>query len=235
HAVQLHHPQQFTKVNQDGGTTFPEVANTDWARAIALGVEWAHAIAPGANILLVEANAASDADLYTAVDYARHQPGVVAVSMGWGSNEFSFEARFDSFLTTPDGHVGGSGLPGGITFVASTGSKGAPGKYPAYSPNVLAVGGTSLYLDELGNYQGEDGWSRSGGGISWYESEPAYQASVQSTGKRTIPDVSYNADPQTGFWIYDSVGSDGWWIFAGTSAGATQWAALIALADQQRA
>jgi hypothetical protein len=99
----------------------------------------------------------------------------------------------------------------------------------------LASGAASLYLDEQGDYQSEDGWSRSGGGISKYESEPAYQSSVQSTGKRTIPDVSYNADPATGFWIYDSVASDGWLTFAGTSAGAPQWAALVALADQQRA
>jgi hypothetical protein len=98
----------------------------------------------------------------------------------------------------------------------------------------LAVGGTSLYLDELGDYQSEAGWSGSGGGISWYESVPAYQASVQSTGKRTIPDVSYNASPDTRFWVYNSV-STGWDEVYGTSAGAPQWAALIALADQERA
>src|SRR5262249_8024716 len=68
-------PPQFTKVNQDGGTTFPKVANTDWSREIALDVEWAHAIGPGANILLVEANSDSPADIYSAVDYARHQAG----------------------------------------------------------------------------------------------------------------------------------------------------------------
>jgi subtilase family serine protease len=227
-------PAQFTKVNQSGGTTFPKIANAGWSREIALDVEWAHAIAPGANILLVEANSDSPADIYSAVDYARHQAGVVAVSMSLGSYEASYETRNDSFFKTPEGHIGGSGLPGGITFVAATGDKGTPAWYPAYSPNVLAVGGTSLYLDEQGDYQSEDGWSRSGGGISKYESEPAYEASVQSTGKRTIPDVSYNASPDTRFWVYNSV-SAGWDEVYGTSAGAPQWAALIALADQERA
>jgi subtilase family serine protease len=198
-------------------------------------VEWAHAIAPEANILLVEANSNSFADLYTAVDYARHQPGVVTVSMSFGSGEVSFEPNIDTILTTPAGHIGGWGLPGGVTFVASTGDNGAPGGYPAYSPNVVAVGGTSLYLDDSGNYLGEAGWSGSGGGISQLEPEPAYQYSVQNTGARTIPDVSYNADPDTGVWIYNTVGSNGWSVIGGISAGAPQWAALMALADQGRA
>src|SRR6202007_2587945 len=100
-------------------------------------------IAPGANILLVEANSSSDLDLFTAVDYARHQPGVVTVSMSFGGGEASFDSSIDNILTTPAGHIGGSGLRGGITFVASTGDNGAPGGYPAYSPNAVAVGGTS--------------------------------------------------------------------------------------------
>jgi subtilase family serine protease len=137
-------PPQFTKVNQSGGTIFPKVADTGWAREIALDVEWAHAIAPGANILLVEADSPTDNDLFKAVDCARHQPGVVAVSMSWGQRETSYEARQDSLFTTPTGHIGGSGTPGGVTFVACTGDSGAPGWYTAYSPNVLAVGGTSL-------------------------------------------------------------------------------------------
>jgi subtilase family serine protease len=225
---------RFTKVNQSGRTIFPKV-DAGWAGEITLDVEWAHAIAPGANILLVEANSSSLVDLYTAVDYARHQPGVVTVSMSFGGSEGSYEPSVDSIMTTPAGHIGGSGLPGGITFVASTGDNGAPGGYPAYSPNVVAVGGTSLFLDDGGDYLGEAGWSGSGGGISRVEPEPAYQYSVQNTGTRTIPDVSYDADPNTGFWIYNTVGSNGWSVIGGTSAGAPQWAALMALVDQGRA
>jgi len=225
-------PPSFKKVNQTGGTSYPQ-ADAGWAGEIALDVEWAHAIAPGANILLVEANSSSPVDVFTAIDYARNQPGVVAVSLSLGGPEQGFNVRVaDTFLTTPAGHIGGYGMPGGITFVASTGDDGAPGGYPAYSPNVLAVGGTSLYVDNQGNYDSEAGWSGSGG-ISQVEPEPDYQRSVQNTGARTIPDVAYNADPNTGVWVYDSL-AGGWETVGGTSAGAPQWAGLIALADQAR-
>jgi hypothetical protein len=107
--------------------------------------------------------------------------------------------------------------------------------YPAYSPNVLAVGGTTLSLDYWGNVMEECGWSGSGGGLSQYEPEPAYQWGVQDAGVRTVPDVAYDADSNTGFWIYDTAGVSGWTSLGGTSAGAPQWAALIALVDQERA
>jgi subtilase family serine protease len=237
-------PPTFTKATPQG------VPRSDplWALEIALDVEWAHAIAPGANILLVESISSNGSDLLAAVDYARQQPGVVSISMSWGSPEFAGEASFDSHFTTPAGHFGGSTgmrgdpmLPGGITLVASTGDNGAKhgAQWPAISPNVLAVGGTTLrVLDSWGSYSGETGWSGSGGGISAYYGEPAYQLSVQNWGKRSIPDVSYDGDPNSGFYVYTSVayhGSAGWFSVAGTSAAAPQWAALIAIADQGRA
>jgi hypothetical protein len=83
-----------------------------------------------------------------------------------------------------------------------------------------------------GGYGGETAWSGSGGGTSRYESEPSYQTGVQSTGRRSTPDVAYDANPNTGFAVYDSYGSSGWMVVGGTSAGAPQWAALIAIADQ---
>jgi hypothetical protein len=103
------------------------------------------------------------------------------------------------------------------------------------SPNVVGVGGTSLNVDNSANYVGETGWSGSGGGISAYESKPAFQNGVTlSATKRTSPDVAYNADPNTGFWVYDSYFGGGWGEYGGTSAGAPQWAALVALANQGR-
>jgi len=221
----------FKKVNQTGGTTMP-AANAGWASEIVLDVEWAHAIAPGASILLVEANSNSYSDLMTAVDYARRQPGVVAISMSWGGGEFSGETTYDSYFTTPAGH-------GGVAFFASSGDTGAPSSYPAVSPNVVSVGGTSLRLSS-GNYGSESGWGGSGGGISAYESQPSYQKGVvtQSTTKRANPDVSYNSDPATGFAVYDSYNNGTatpWTQFGGTSAAAPQWAALTAIVDQGRA
>jgi subtilase family serine protease len=200
------------------------VANSGWAMEIALDVEWAHAIAPGANVLLVEAVSASLNDLLTAVNFARNQAGVSVVSMSWGAGEFSSEGLFDSYFTTPAGH-------GGVTFVASSGDNGAPASWPSISTNVLSVGGTNLSLGASGSYGGERGWSGSGGGYSSYIGEPSYQRGVQNAGRRSNPDVAYDADPYSGFYVREN---NSWYAVGGTSAGAPQWAALIAIANQGR-
>lgn len=219
----------FTKVSQTGSTTALPRADAGWSGEIALDVQWAHAIAPGANILLVEANSASLTDLLTAVDYARSQPGVSVVSMSWGAGEFSSEQYYNSHFTTPAGHTG-------VTFVAASGDYGAPATWPAVSPNVLGVGGTSLTLTSTGDYATETGWSGSGGGKSVFVPKPAFQSlvSTPSPNKRTSPDVAYDANPNTGFRVYDSQ-NGGWYAVGGTSAGAPQWAGLVAIANQARA
>jgi hypothetical protein len=222
-------PPSFKKVNQTGGTSYPS-ADSGWGLEISLDVEWAHGMAPGANILLVEANSNSLNDLFAAIDYARNQPGVSVLTMSWGASELSGEASYDSHFTTPSGHAG-------VTFVASSGDSGSSGgpEYPSVSPQVLAVGGTYLQTDALGNYQTETGWGGSGGGISVSERQPGYQSGVvtQSNTMRTTPDVAYNAGTSMG--VYDSYGYSGWVNVGGSSAGAPQWAALIAIADQGRA
>ena len=155
-AYGLPNPPSFTKVNQSGGSNLP-AGNHGWAVEIALDVEWSHAIAPGASILLVEANNASNTNLDAAVTYAAKQAGVVAVSMSWGGSESSNEASQDSIFTTPAGHTG-------VTFLVSSGDSGAPAEYPAASPNVVSVGGTTLNLTSSGNISTETAWSDSGGG-----------------------------------------------------------------------
>ncbi len=206
---------RFTKVSQTGSTVYP-TADQGWASEIALDVEWAHAIAPAANILLVEAKSDSMSDLLTAVNYARNYAGVSVVSMSWGGGEFRSETSYDSYFTTPAGHAN-------VTFIASSGDDGAGVSYPAASPNVLSVGGTSLTL-KSGNYSSETAWSGSGGGVSRYEPEPSWQRSLQSYGTRTNPDVAYDANPSTGVAVYDSYGSGGWAVYGGTSISAPQWA-----------
>jgi subtilase family serine protease len=99
-------------VNQTGGTSLPP-ADANWGQEIALDVEWAHAMAPGADILLVEASSAAPANLLAAVAYAASQPGVSVISMSWGGAEFGGENFYDSTFTTPNGHTG-------VTFLAST-------------------------------------------------------------------------------------------------------------------
>jgi hypothetical protein len=231
-------PPSFVKLNQAADTanfpgTDPAGAGMpgNWEEEEALDVEWVHAMAPGASIILVECNSSGGPDLYAGAKMAAGRPGVSVVSMSWGAAEYAGETAFDGDFTTPAGHPA-------VTFVASTGDEGAPGLYPAYSPNVVAVGGTTLTLQADGSYGGESGWINGGGGTSIYESQPAYQGGVQAFGKRTIPDVALDADPQTGASVYDSyddTNDDGPWMkTGGTSLAAPVWAALIAIGDQGR-
>src|SRR5262249_7942145 len=127
----------LTVVDQAGGAT-----NSVWASEESLDVEWAHAIAPGASLLVVEARSDSLSNLMPGVSTASNTPGVATVSMSWGFNETAGETTFDGYFQTPAGHQG-------ITFVAASGDYGAAGgpEYPSTSPRVLAVGGTTLSID----------------------------------------------------------------------------------------
>jgi Predicted protease len=125
----------------------------------------------------------------------------------------------------------------GITPIASSGDNGAYDgtssltvNFPASDPNVLSVGGTTLTITN-NVWNGETTWSGSGGGSSSYFSEPSYQKSVSliTNNYRGVPDVAYDANPNTGVSVYYS-GS--WYVFGGTSIGAPQWAGLIAIAAQ---
>jgi hypothetical protein len=231
-------PPNFKKVSQTGSATFlppPDPSGPGgWGVETSLDVEWAHVLAPKANILLVEANSPTNANLITAaVGYARSQPGVVAVSMSFGTfGDFGGEKALDSMFTTPVGHKG-------VTFLASTGDSGTPGGYPAYSPNVVAVGGTTLTLDTSGNYMVETGWSGSGGGVSTVEPQPSYQKGIvtQSTSKRTIPDVAFDADPASGVPVFDTTdfgAKTPWEQIGGTSLACPCWAGIIADVDGLR-
>ena len=93
-----------------------------------------------------------------------------------------------------------------------------------------------LYLNSNNSYKSETAWSDSGGGTSEFEAEPAYQDSVQSTGKRTVPDVSFDADPNTGVAIYDSYDNPTgpWTQIGGTSLSTPAWAGIIAIINQGR-
>jgi subtilase family serine protease len=229
-------PPSFTVKNLGGSTT-----DAGWALETSLDVEWAHALAPGANILLVEAASSSLSDLFSAVSYASRQVGVSVVSMSWGTTEFWGQGSYDSLFTTPVGHSG-------VAYVAASGDSGAWNgpMYPSVSPNVLAVGGTTLTMSG-GSYGSETGWAGSTGGFSgldsywwFYEPEPSYQtAALQAVGLnygvRTTPDVSFNADPNSGVAIYDSIaysGQSGWFQLGGTSAATPAWAGLVAIANQ---
>lgn len=203
----------------------PKKTDAGWALETSLDVEWAHAIAPEASILLAVAKTNSFTDLMAAVDYAVSH-GATAISMSWGAREFSGEGTYDS-------HFQGKN---GVVFTASSGDNGAGVSYPAASPGVVSVGGTTLKLDGSNNWTSETAWSGSGGGVSAFEGSASYQSGFTS-GNRGVPDVSLVADPATGVAVYHSTryfGSVGWFVVGGTSAGSPMWAALVAVANQGR-
>jgi hypothetical protein len=214
-----------------GGLTvvYPQGTNsvdTGWAMETALDIQWAHAIAPGAKILLVVSYDNSFSNMFAAVDYAVTTGGANVVSMSWGGGGGAGELTYDAHFKYP-----------GVTFVASSGDGGEGAMYPAVSPYVVSVGGTTLTIitnvDGTYSYGSEAAWSGSGGGISAYEPMPSFQNGWQqfdTGGMRSVPDVSYLGGPGSSVSVY-SAANGGWVSVYGTSVGAPQWAALFALAN----
>jgi len=215
----------FSKVNQTGGTASYPRKDAGWALEISLDVQWAHAIAPGAKILLVEASSNSFANLLAAEDYAKTHADYVSNS--WGASEFSGESSYDSHF-----------VQSGVGFFVSSGDAGLPAEYPSASPNVISVGGTTLHFSG-GSFTSETGWSSGGGGCSSYETATSAQSAFSGygqagcAGKRATPDVSLDADPASGVSVYDSTryqGQQGWFTIGGTSASSPMWAGRAAVA-----
>ncbi len=205
-----------------------------WATETAADLQWAHAIAPGADLLLVTAHGTSDADLLQATQTARDTPGVTVVSMSFGRAEFPGEAAFDSVFTSPSGR--------GVSFVAASGDNTGSAQFLAYSPRVVGVGGTSLTLTADNRYQSETPWRSgaggSGGGFSRYAPVPEFQRGEVNypdgvRPSRGGPDVGWVADK---LWVYDRSGTTAgpWLVSSGTSLAAPLWAGLFAVANQGR-
>lgn len=214
----------FTKVNQRGGTTYP-VPNAVWSLEISLDVQWAHAVAPGARILLVEADTASWDNIFVAEDYASAHAAYVSNS--FGAPEFPTEGVGDAHFATP-----------GVSYFVASGDAGALPEYPSTSPGVISVGGTTLNFDSNGAAE-ETAWSLSGGGCSSYETAAPAQAAFSQYGalgcggSRATPDVSLVGDPTTGVSVFDSttyMNQSGWWQMGGTSAATPMFAARAAVA-----
>ena len=215
----------FRKVYASG--TKPPL-NCGWAQETTLDVEWAHAMAPNARIVLVEAASNSSKDLFPAIDRASSivsagGKGFGEVTMSWGFAEFSGERTFDSHFNRP-----------GVVFIAASGDVGGARQYPATSPQVVAAGGTTVQRDATGRFVGETAWSGSGGGPSAFELRPHYQDRVVSIvgSRRGTPDISFNANPYSGVAVYDSTacqGLVGWLTFGGTSVSAPALAGIMNL------
>jgi len=209
----------FSKVNQTGAASPLPAANTGWAGEIALDLDMVSAVCPLCNILLVEANSSSLADLGTAVD-AAVRLGAKFVSNSYGGPEFAGVGSYDAHYDHP-----------GVAITASTGDNGYGVSFPATSPHVTAVGGTTLSRSSGGRGWTETAWSGAGSGCSGYLAQLADQA-ASGTGcsNRAVADVSAVANPATGVAVYGNYGVGGWSVFGGTSASSPIIAATYALA-----
>jgi hypothetical protein len=203
--------------------------NSGWATEAALDVQWAHATAPMARIVLIEAADPTQNNLLGAIKLANAM-GNGIVSMSFGAPEGSWTASVDAIFTSAN-----------MTYLAATGDSGAAVNWPAVSPKVVAVGGTTLTYSGTGA-RSEISWSGTGGGTSAFTATPSYQTSavpgLTPTGRRSVADVAFNADPSTGQYVATMTpGSTAvsWLSAGGTSLSTPQWAGLIAVANATRA
>ncbi len=195
----------FEKVNQEGkAENYPE-PRSSWAAEAALDLDMASAMCPECKLRLVEANDNTLANLPVAVGTAAAL-GAKVISDSWGGEEFSEETSLDAYLNHP-------GIP--VLFASGDSSYGA--QYPASSPDVVAVGGTSLRKDQSARGWQETAWDGAGSGCSEYEEKPVWQTD-SGCAKRTVADVSAVADPETPVSLYDTYPPyEGWELFGGTS------------------
>jgi subtilase family serine protease len=182
-------------------------------------------MAPDARLFLVEARSDSLSDLLAAESVAGHlvaSAGGGEVSNSWGSDEFAGETSFDSAFTTP-----------GVVYFASSGDQ--PGvQYPAASPNVVAAGGTTTARNALtANFLSERAWDLAGSGLSAFEPRPVYQDVIQPIvgSSRGVPDLSFDSNPVTGAWVFDSTpvqgAGSGWFVVGGTSLASPALAGIV--------
>ena len=220
--------------------------NTGWGLETSLDVEWAHAMAPSATILLIVTPSSSLTYLINdAVPYAVSH-GAKVISMSWGAAESTLGCATESTESVYFANA----VSAGAILVGASGDSGANDgtsaptvDYPAADPNVVGAGGTTLTTTPTGTWGGEVVWNdasgATGGGVSACFGEPGYQSvhkilvttagSVSTTpAGRAVPDVSYDASPYTGVWVYDTSGYSGWVQVGGTSAAAPQGSAIFA-------
>lgn len=216
----------FTKVYASG-TRPANGCSSGWELEEALDIQWAHAMAPKAKIVLMEAASNSDTDLYNAViaagNYIETHGGKGEVSMSWGQSEWSSEGLNDvDFLLFPD-----------VVFLASSGDSNAV-SYPSASPWVVSVGATQIDRNSSGNYTKQVGTkacnstaSGCGGGTSAYEGIPSYQTGALSGSFRGTPDIASDSSGNSPVWVYDSSCYGGWIEVYGTSVASPTVAGII--------
>lgn len=195
--------------------------NSTWSQETALDVQWAHATAPMARIVLISTSAANIASVVSSITLA-NKMGTGIVSMSFGAPEASYVNNYESLFKTNN-----------MTYVAASGDSGASVNWPAVSANVIGVGGTWINAN---NNRIELAWNKSSGGVSSYIPKPTYQKNVNAK-MRAVPDVSFNASQQSGQFVYVTMAgakTGFWYALYGTSLAAPQWAGLLAVANAQK-
>jgi subtilase family serine protease len=251
----------LTVVAPDGETAFdPSDPNqVGWSGEIALDVEYSHAMAPGAKIVLVEAKSNQDSDLQSALQYVADNNLGDVVSQSFGEAENCLGVNADGThqpgVTLAAAHRQYKQMTDeGMTVFASAGDQGSAqptcdgsgfllsASTPASDPLVTGVGGTQLFANpRTGAYDHEVVWNETrtfgdagGGGFSSHFAQPGYQHGLGDFPGRGVPDVAYSGAIDGGVlvaWsVQDPPGT--FYIFGGTSAGSPQWAALAAITDQ---
>ncbi len=235
----------------------PTAGRVNWATETTLDVSWSHAMAPGANIILLTCPSARFTQLLYLVEYAveRHLGNVI--SQSWAGTENTFFNPYGSRLLQTFDQAYQQAAQEDITVFAASGDTGVANpnnqgnnypfptvNFPASDPYVTTIGGTSLMADTHGNYQSEVAWNNkygaSGGGVSQHFKEPQWQQGLNSNdqhilnGYRGLPDIAYNADPGMAILYYSSFGGQptGYQTIGGTSEGPPQWSGITAVADQ---
>ncbi len=217
-------------VNQKGTTAWLPKGSSSWAEEESLDLDMVSAICPKCKIILVEANNTGIGALSAAEDTAVRL-GAKFISNSWGGSEFNTEGNYDSHFNHP-----------GVAITVASGDSGWGIQYPAVSPYVTAVGGTTLWMKGRTRTE-EKVWSQgakdgTGSGCSLVEAQPSWQQSYSSgCANRIDNDVAADADPRTGPAVYDSSPPSGqglpkgWQQLGGTSASSPIIAAVYALAN----
>jgi subtilase family serine protease len=227
----------FKKVNENGATSPLPTGDYGWAEEISLDLDAVSSACPDCHILLVEASSANTPDLVKAEDTAAGSPGVASVSNSYGGAE-------DSTILSDDAHFNHPG----VAITASSGDSGYGVSWPASSQYVTGVGGTTLSAASNARGWTETAWSGAGSGCSAFEPKPSWQHDT-GCAKRTVADVSADADPNSGLGVYDTYNScgsssvcdmliglgavqglDGWAQVGGTSLSSPLTASVYALA-----
>jgi subtilase family serine protease len=206
--------------SQTGSTTKLPSTNESWGVEESLDLDMVSAICENCHIVLVEASSASNANLGAAANEAV-KLGAIAVSNSYGESEFSGEASdCSSFYQHND-----------VAVTASTGDGGPGVEYPSVCPTVIGVGGTTLNSNGTETAWNTSSTEGSGGGCSSFIAIPTWQSSsVTGCSKRAVADVSADADPNTGVFVFDSFGEGGWLEVGGTSESSPIIASVFALA-----